>query len=570
MTDALQLLAIVGDDATLEAVRLALAQSHDRLSFARSFEDGMHQAQAEVPDVVFVDVSLEGRAGVALVHHLRASAPRTRVVALVPRDSFELGAEALSLGASSLVILPPSGDELLVAVADARARRAESDARGALEAELVTSRRLLALASTLAELGGAATRRDLCEGTQQALVDHLGATCVAIFASAGDRARDLVCVTSLGFDGAPRLSDEVQIMHLARERGLRATRLEVAGEVVGVIVADPGAWSDQARSAEQLVRAMTATALARLSSRERVQSGAMKDPGSSAYTFAYFVDIAGREIDKARRHSRRFSLMTLTLEDETDVEAQSVELTERVLATVRATDVLARVDAGEFYLLLPETGGIGTQTCRRRLGRKLAAGPGGRRGEGRAVAVTLGMATYPHDGTDLSTLLRVAKRRSAAASRSLMRNIETAHRRPDEVLEALFWSVAELGQGDPLDAPRSFELPVMDVVGLAATVATEAARGGGAQVVATSGGGLSLLAAVRAALGPEPGDLSFVPLDAERLGAVGLEALSVVAEHGCYALLGRRERGIVRAVHAADPMLSDLVLQLTETKGARA
>jgi hypothetical protein len=40
----------------------------------------------------------------------------------------------------------------------------------------------------------------------------------------------------------------------------------------------------------------------------------MKDPASSAYSFAYYVDVAGREIDKAKRYGRRFTIATILLE----------------------------------------------------------------------------------------------------------------------------------------------------------------------------------------------------------------------------------------------------------------
>jgi phage tail protein X len=43
-----------------------------------------------------------------------------------------------------------------------------------------------------------------------------------------------------------------------------------------------------------------------------------------------------------------------------------------------------------------------------------------------------------------------------------------------------------------------------------------------------------------------------------------VEALAVIAEHGTYAFLGRKERSVVRAIHASDPGLADLVFQLLE------
>jgi hypothetical protein len=40
-----------------------------------------------------------------------------------------------------------------------------------------------------------------------------------------------------------------------------------------------------------------------------------------------------------------------------------------------------------------------------------------------------------------------------------------------------------------------------------------------------------------------------------------VEALAILAEHGAYALLGRSEKGVVRGLHAADPMLADFLAE---------
>ena len=169
-----------------------------------------------------------------------------------------------------------------------------------------------------------------------------------------------------------------------------------------------------------LVATQAATVLSLIGAREQSHRGAMKDPSSSAYTFAYFVDVAGREIAMARRHGRRFSLATVGLElqpdsgvgDETE---PTVFGAERVLGAVRDTDVLARVDANEFYLLLPETGGPGAHACRRRILAQLGTVDGASQ-----FSTAVGVATFPHDGSDLSQLLRVAKFRADASRSSVV------------------------------------------------------------------------------------------------------------------------------------------------------
>src|SRR5262249_46515647 len=87
---------------------------------------------------------------------------------------------------------------------------------------------------------------------------------------------------------------------------------------------------------------------------ERSQRAPIQDVGTSAYSFAYFVDLAGREIDLARRHGRRFALATVEVDPTAKIEGRAA--VELVLAAVRDTDVVARADDQELLLLLPETG----------------------------------------------------------------------------------------------------------------------------------------------------------------------------------------------------------------------
>jgi hypothetical protein len=103
-------------------------------------------------------------------------------------------------------------------------------------------------------------------------------------------------------------------------------------------------------------------------------------PGDGAYTFAYFGDIAAREIERAVRHHREFALLTLHMPGVEPLTARLTQgdlgtlrraVTQGVLAAVRDSDVVARVDDGEYYLLLPETGLLGALACRRRILERL-------------------------------------------------------------------------------------------------------------------------------------------------------------------------------------------------------
>jgi GGDEF domain-containing protein len=289
----------------------------------------------------------------------------------------------------------------------------------------------------------------------------------------------------------------------------------------------------------------------------------MKDPKSSAYTFAYFVDVAGREIDTARRHGRRFALATIGLPETGPLSGGSGALgaVEQMLTAVRDTDVLARVDEREFYLLLPETGGLGAHTCRRRVLNALS------QARSDESDVSMGVATFPHDGQDLSQLLRMAKHRAEAAQQSIVRKHLLDRLPLRELVEALLGPDIE----PVATAFQRIQLPQSEVMSLAGTAVAEARRGGRVRIVANQKPGLCVGAAVRAALS---GSKEGVRFDAIELGAVpgceNLEVLCLIAEHGAYGLLGASDGSTVRAAHSADPVFADVLIQrLGEAVGTR-
>ena len=113
-----------------------------------------------------------------------------------------------------------------------------------------------------------------------------------------------------------------------------------------------------------------------------------------------------------------------------------------------------------------------------------------------------------------------------------------------------------------VESPHYIELPSMDLVGLALATVSEATHAGQARVVASVHPGISMGGAVRAEHARDSEGLRFDAVDVTGIPECGnLDVLCVVAEHASYVLLGRNEGNLVRAVHAADPLLVDLVLQ---------
>ncbi|HOU89616.1 MAG TPA: diguanylate cyclase [Polyangiaceae bacterium] len=568
----LQVIGILADPtaaAVLERV-LARAGTPDRFTVTTDLADGLSTAVAAAADLVFIDVTIGKGAGVAGVHHLRALMPGTTLIALATGTSVQLGTQAISLGANGLMLLPLCGDEILNAVAEVRSREAARRRVEELEARAQHLDRGVELLAQAGALTQARSRREAAARLCDLVAQHTGAGAVCVYLPATEAARQLKQVARSGpLLSLPPFCDEMDLLGAASARKLSVLKLEVGLEAAGylVMMTPPESGGAEPFPLAEQIATQAATALSLVSAREQSHRGAMKDPATSAYTFAYFVDVAGREIDKARRHGRRFALATIAVEppdgaaSEPNGDTRAVEVVERVLGSVRATDVLARVDDLELYLLLPETGGIGGHVCRRRVLKNLA--PSGGVAGAPALDVSVGVATYPQHGTDLSRLLRVAKHRADASRTSVVRALQLWSLPLTEVLDAVLWDLATPDHEDPRpEHPQTTDLPTTEVLALAAAAVGEARRGGGARVVATLRAGVGIGATVRAALGRELGDVQLDLVDvADVAGCRDLEALAVIAEHSCYALLGRNERGRVRAIHAADPLLVDLLIQ---------
>jgi diguanylate cyclase (GGDEF)-like protein len=92
------------------------------------------------------------------------------------------------------------------------------------------------------------------------------------------------------------------------------------------------------------------------------------------------------------------------------------QLAERVQQTVRGHDALFRYGGDEFVVLLPDTGHADAVQLALRLTDQIKAGEFTGEPPLR-LSISLGVATYPQDGTDSTALLACADRRNYAAKR---------------------------------------------------------------------------------------------------------------------------------------------------------
>ncbi|KYF98428.1 hypothetical protein BE20_34995 [Sorangium cellulosum] len=597
---SLKVLAVIADEATHTLFSRVITS--DELMLASDLAEGIALAETAAPDVAFIDVGLGDGAGLAMVHHLKALAPEATVFALATRSQLEAGAHAVALGGAGLFLLPLGGDEVLNAVGSVRVRFVERALRVQLEQESARSARAAGWIARVAELADARDRNAAAQQVAEVFVEATGAAAAAVYLTVGERSTELTRSALTGpLDRAPAYGSEADILDFARREQLIVVPLALRRLSAGhlLLQKEPGRSSafpsvrrpDSSVSTSRraplldglvkLLATQATTALALLGERERSTGGAaMKDPASSAYSFAYYVDVAGREIDKAKRHGRRFTIATIVIEpDATAAPERQDDLTywratppppanglnpgqvaEHLLRAVRDTDILARVDENEFHLLMPETAGLEAHACHRRMLSRVAGSE--KRAGYLPKGLLVGIATFPHDGQGLAQLLRIARRRAEATKSSILHRIPQDRRSIGEIFSLLVREAPSAEGPSAISAPRALDLSVTDTVLLATSVIRNALRGGAVLILVAHHDGLSLGAQVKALLASPRDDVVVHALDLRSApGCDDIEALCVLAEHGAYALVGRNQGGFVKGIHAADPLLADFLAE---------
>jgi GGDEF domain-containing protein len=483
---------------------------------------------------------------------------------MAPPSKVERATEALSMGASGLMLLPPSGDAVLGMLSDVRARHAAERRQYELEAELHRVRRRTELMDRVVRLARGSGHSDAVRAITESINELSGAQGVAVYATFG-REGDCVRLSAMGSAlELPSVGQTTDVLSTTEKMGARAIPLLGTHGEIGLVVLD-GVEPRKQAEVESMAD-LAAAVLSLVDSRQSPPGAELKDEQGRTYTSAYFHDVAAREIEKAKRHGRRLSIACLRMErGASDKERAAIE--EMVLSSVRDTDTLSRLDRDEYFLLMPETGALGAHACRRRLlaraegDRRARAVPSDRRSgtNVRAMPVAIGVATYPHDGSRLDRLLACARRRASEDEKSVVHGLGLAAQPLADIVDALLGRTM-LGAG--VRTPYPLDLAAPAVLSLVSSACREARRGGAMSVHVTLQPGLGLATAARQALAQSGSSGTVHVLDVRSTpGCLDIEAMIVQAEHGTWVCCGRTERDRFRGIHAADPLLGDLLLQ---------
>ena len=271
-----------------------------------------------------------------------------------------------------------------------------------------------------------------------------------------------------------------------------------------------GRFGGEEQAAALAVADFTAVAVRNARRFQALERVGLRDRETGAYNLAYFVDYAGKEFYKARRYTRAFSLVIISIDNVDqlrrtggrDLYRKAMrDLVGAVSRVIRDADILAKVSESEYYLLLPETDPFGAQLFLRRAAEEIRGESSIKKLEERApVLVSMGAAAFPRDGEDFDELLHWARRRVQAQQGSLVRRLQL-----DDYQRTDFWELCDLliaGAGRIPDTSPSARLPANDdaFAAIQREVARELSRDPRARGLVYVGGPGLARAPLRAAL----------------------------------------------------------------------
>ncbi len=595
---------LVDDDRFfLELANDMLARHGYRVVMAENALKALEEASRTRFDLVITDVMMPGMDGFALTAKLRERDPDQEVILISARPDVKGSEMALRAGAADCLTKPVDETDLHLVVDRVLQRVMLRHERAQLRDENLEFARFQNLHRRCLEF---LAYPDL-EGLQERVTSDLAAVCDAQSAALWvvDDRGELVLRAYRGLldrqflvermrpDGplAARLREGAPWLGQEERSPVLNVPLVAGGELMGMAqLSDPIAGEFQPEHVRQ-ARVIGDFAAVGVKNGRRMlalQRLGLRDRDTAAYNLSYFTDYASKEIYKARRYGRTFSLLTFSIDNLPLVRVRlgAAEAKKAVRGIIRAlsriirdSDVIAKASDQEFYLLLPETDFFGALMFVRRATAAVRDEPDVQEVEGKLpLALVGGAGTFPKDGEDFDELVHRCRRRMDERRASLQRRL---------LLDGLpFWDEVELLLG----TPNSPKLPtderaepsrrgkVSDALfdELQTEIARELLRDPGSRGLLYVGG-----PEIRADLPIAAGLESAPPEMASRIYLLGRrgdleshpavtpvflagdervarhEFLFWLSEHASYALIQRRGRGAAWGFHSSDTAVVD-------------
>ncbi|MDQ3266752.1 MAG: diguanylate cyclase [Myxococcota bacterium] len=455
-------------DATLRARLLALLESRGYAARAISAPE---EVGGDACELLLASVESPGEVEAHRRLRERLADPEVLLLAATP----ELRATAFSAGFTDCLVKPIDEAHLLVRVEQCLERALLRRERVRLLGENDDLARTHAVTQRCLEL----LSNPELEWLQERIVSDLSSVCDAQSAALWltDERGELVLKAYRGLLDRHFLADKLSLDDAQRLRlrdGApwlvgegRARNLWVplvaAGELLGLAQLSDALAGDFTGEHFKSARVLADFAAVGVKNGKKflyLQRLGLRDRETAAYNLSYFTDYANKEIYKARRYGRTFSLLTFSIDSLNQIRlrlgAEAARKTTRGIIRalskiIRDSDVLAKATETEFYVLLPETDFFGASMFIRRAFQAVREDPEVKEVDARLpVTMVAGAATFPKDGEDFDELVHRCRRRLEERRASLNRKLH---------LQGItFWEQVELLLGQP-DSPR---LPIDD------------------------------------------------------------------------------------------------------------
>lgn len=511
-----------------------LESTNDTLFVANEMSAAVLVAGAEQPALVFIDLTLPAGTGLALVHHVLASHPKASIVALSTQQGLVTAAEAISLGATGLLLLPPDGDAVLRAIAEVRARKNAEEAitrltleRGALFDQAEAMTRAVSVAR-----GG--NEREIAESLVALFVLASGARGAAFFgpeSSTGARQR------LAAFGSGHELRESYQDVELGQVASARGAQLHAFGPVsrsLGCALLERANPTSSERTASAVA---FANALLMISA--RAATSIPPAPESQVVPEAQFGRVLERTIEDGRpgllvamvpSPNGRLDLAKLPLNDEGALGGHRPDGSAWIVLPGRSA-----TDAPQLLL------SIGTRG--------------------------VGVAAFPNEGRRANDLMSLAEARAREASRSPYYDLPAPGSSFAELALALLRSASLESRVSSLFPLELSMASVESLLAHTARITQRAPRATPLVITAATTDADHIAKAVVTAFDAERARLEVVGIaDPEHI-----EAIVVSSPLASWALVGRWEKERLRAVHTCDPTTcAALVARIIAAKGVKA
>jgi len=206
-------------------------------------------------------------------------------------------------------------------------------------------------------------------------------------------------------------------------KSLICVPLIYSSEVVGMLYVDdfaPREFASEDLQTLDILASFASIAIHNAQAHTTIRLQAITDSITGLFNRRCFEDLMSRELQRAERHEREFSLALVDVNDfkkyndtyghQAGDQALSA-LGEAIRKAIRSTDIAARYGGDEIVIILPETSLVKAYNMfANRIKKDIEEGFTVISGTGHVLSVSIGIASYPHDGKSTPDLVLSADR----------------------------------------------------------------------------------------------------------------------------------------------------------------